>query len=268
MNTSFSIFAYIKIKNIMEIYKVLNSHRSIRKYKPNAIPDDIINKIIEVGFRASNTGNMQLYSIIITQDKKLKQELWEIHFKQNMILEAPVIMTFCADINRFNKWCKLRNAEPGYDNFLWFYSASIDAILVSQNISIAAEAEGLGICYLGTTIYQAQKIIDVLKLPKGVVPVTTIVIGYPDENPDLVDRLPKKGIVHYEVYKDYSDDDINDIYSYKESLPETLALLQQNNLPNLARIFTERRYVKKDNVYFSKEYLKVIDKQGFMNNND
>ncbi len=248
----------------MDIYQTIAKHRSIRKYKNDTIAENILNKIINAGVRASNTGNMQLYSIIITKDKELKNSLWEIHFKQNMVLEAPVVITFCADINRFNKWCKLRDAEPSYNNFLWFYNASIDAVLASQNVCIAAEAEGLGICYLGTTTYQAQKIIDLLKLPQGVVPVTTIVVGYPDEEPNLTDRIPDSGVIHNEVYNDYYDKDINEIFKEKESLPETQELLKQNQLPNLAQIFTKKRYVKNDNIFFSEEYLKVIKKQGFM----
>ena len=81
--------------------------------------------------------------------------------------------------------CLQRKAVPGYDNFLSFMTAAIDALLAAQNVCIAAEANNLGICYLGTTTYMAQKIIDVLHLPKGVVPVTTIVLGHPDETPDL-----------------------------------------------------------------------------------
>lgn len=250
----------------MSIYKSLSQHRSIRKYKNDKIAAETLNKIINAGIRASNTGNMQLYSIIVNKEETIKKKLWEIHFKQNMVLEAPVVLTFCADINRFNKWCKLRDADPAYDNFLWFYNATIDAVLASQNVCIAAEAEGLGICYLGTTTYQAQKIIDLFKLPKGVIPVTSIVVGYPDENIPLTDRLPYHSIVHQEVYKDYSDSDINNIYEEKELLPETKTLIEQNQLPNLARIFTERRYTKKDNKFFSQEFIKVIERQGFMNN--
>ncbi len=159
---------------------------------------------------------MQVYSIIITRDEAKKKELAPLHFNQKMITEAPVVLTFCADFNRFNKWCLERNAEPGYDNFLSFFTAAIDALLVAQTVCIAAEAEGLGICYLGTTTYMAHKIIEVLKLPKGVVPVTTVTLGWPAENPEQPDRLPLEAVVHYETYKDYSAGDIDDFYSEKE----------------------------------------------------
>ena len=120
-----------------------------------------------MGCRASTTGNMQVYSIIITRDEEKKRELAPFHFNQKMITEAPVVLTFCADFNRFNKWCRLRNAEPGYDNFLSFMTAAIDALLVAQTVCIAAESKGLGICYLGTTTYMAHKIIEVSETSKG-----------------------------------------------------------------------------------------------------
>jgi nitroreductase len=247
------------------IETILN-HRSIRKYKNEQIDEDIIKKILIAGTRASTTGNMQVYSIVVTKDTEIKNKLWEAHFKQEMVKQAPVVMTFCADFNRFNKWCMNRQAIPGYNNFLSFYTASIDAILVSQNVALAAEESGLGICYLGTTTYMANDIIQILNLPSGVIPVTTLVIGYPDENPPLTDRLPYEAVVHKEVYNDYSDEDIDILYQDKENLPENKEFVKINNKKNLAQVFTDNRYKKIDNIHFSIEYLKAIEKQGFMNN--
>lgn len=243
-------------------------HRTIRKYKSTAVPDDMLQQILLAASRASTTGNMQVYSIIVTKDENIRKQLWEVHFKQNMVLQAPVILTFCADFNRFNKWCELRKAQPGYDNYLSFFTAAIDALLAAQNAALAAEDFGLGICYLGTTTYQANKIIDILNCPKGVVPITTLVIGYHDENPPLTDRLPLEAIVHHEKYSDYTETQINEFYKTKEALPENLEFVKANALENLAQVFTQKRYTKKDNVFFSQQFLKAIENQGFMNNEE
>lgn len=242
-----------------------NNHRSIRKYKDTPIEPNLLNQILLSGTRASNTGNMQVYSMVVTQDRALKSELCNIHFGQPMVNQAPVHITFCADINRFNAWCKLNDAEPAYDNFLWLYNATIDAVLASQNVAIEAEDNGLGICYLGTTTYMADKIISLLNLPKGVVPVTAITLGYPDEQPNLTDRLPLEGIVHYETYKPYTNEDIIAIYKEKENLESTKKLIEENKTQNLSQIFTEKRYKGPDNKHFSKAFLKVLEQQGFMN---
>jgi nitroreductase len=246
--------------------ETLKNHKSIRKYKSDPISQELLNEILEAGTRASTTGNMQVYSIIVTKDSGIREKLWECHFKQNMVIQAPVHLTFCADFNRFNKWCSFRKADPGYDNYLSFFTASIDALLAAQNVAIAAESKGLGICYLGTTTYMAGKIIDILNLPRQVVPVTVLVLGYPDEQPKQADRLPLDGIVHNETYHDYTESDINRIYADKEKLAETLELIKINQTETLAQIFTEKRYSKKDNIAFSRSFLKAIEEQGFMNN--
>jgi nitroreductase len=243
----------------------LMNHVSIRKYKDRKVPGELLHAILEAGIRASTTGNMQVYSIIATTDDTIKEELAPCHFNQPMVREAPVVLTFCADFNRFNKWCTLRRADPGYDNFLSFFTAAIDALLVAQNVCIAAEDQGLGICYLGTTTYMAGKIIEVLDLPGGVVPVTTVTVGYPDESPELVDRLPLEAVVHKNKYHDYSDADIDKHYQKKELITTYQEFVKENNTETLAHVFTDIRYKKDDNILFSKTLLEVLKMQDFMN---
>jgi hypothetical protein len=162
----------------------------------------------------------------------------------------------------------LRGAEPGYDNFVWFLSAMTDAVLASQNLVLQAEAHGLGICYLGTTFYNAPEISEILQLPEGVIPVMAVSCGYPDpaagEVP-LTDRLPLEAVVHRNVYRDPTDDEIAGAWAAREASPETAQLLAANDLPNLARIFTERRYKGDDNRHFSRKYFDELVKKGFFN---
>lgn len=240
-------------------------HRSIRNYKSDDIPENTLSEILEAGSRASTTGNMQVYSMIVTRDSGIRKQLWEAHFKQDMVIQAPVHITFCADFNRFNKWCRQREADPGYDNFLSFFTASIDALLAAQNVALEAEAHGLGICYLGTATYMADRIIEILDIPEGVVPVAALVLGYPDISPGLTDRLPVRAVVHREKYQDYSPKEIDRIYSVRESSELTASLLVENRKQTLARVFTDNRYTRKDNIHFSRQFLEVIRKQGFFN---
>ncbi|MEI6138149.1 MAG: nitroreductase family protein [Mariniphaga sp.] len=244
---------------------LLLEHRTIRKYKPDEVGEDLLNKVLEAGCRASTTGNMQLYSILVTRSEEGKKALAPCHFNQPMVVNAPLVLTFCADFNRFNLWCKLNNAEPGYDNFLSFMTAAIDALLVAQNVTIAAESEGLGVCYLGTTTYMAAKIIDILKLPKGVVPITTLTVGWPDECPEQIDRLPLSAVIHHETYTDYSSEAIRKNYSIKENRPDNRNFVTENSKETLAQVFTDVRYKKSDNIAFSKMLIEVLNDQGFMN---
>lgn len=239
------------------------TRRTIRKYQQREIGAGLLEKILTAGTRTSTTGNMQVYSIIVTEDAELKRRLAPAHFNQPMVTEAPVVLTFCADFNRFNRWCQQREAEPGYDNFLSFMTAAIDALLVAQTVCNAAEEEGLGICYLGTATYSADMIIDVLGLPAGVVPVATVTMGWPAEIPDQPDRLPLEAVVHYEKYHDFSRQQIDDLYREKEARADSQQFIAENNKKTLAQVFTDVRYTKADNELFSSRFLNAIRNQGF-----
>ena len=241
----------------------LKQRRTIRKYQPEDIPDDLLNELLTASFRASTVGNMQAYSVIVTRDADRKAKLAPAHFHQPMVQAAPVILTFCIDLHRFSKWCECRKAEPGYNNFEWFVTGAIDALLVAQTFCVAAEERGLGICYLGTTTYNPQQIIDVLELPDLVFPITTVTVGWPDEHPAQVDRLPLEAVVHAETYHDYTPADIDRLYTYKESLPENKQFILENGKETLAQVFTDVRYTKKDSEAMSESLWKAMKKQGF-----
>ena len=243
--------------------ETLNKHVTIRKFSNKKIDDTLLESILYSGSKASTTGNMQLYSIVVSKEKSQREKLLPLHFNQPVAKDAPVLLNFVADFNRFSKWCVKSNTKPSYNNFLSFYTASIDALLVAQNVCIAAESAGLGICYLGTTTYNAEQIIDVLELPELTFPVTTVAIGYPDEIPELTDRIPMKGIIHSEKYKDYSLTEIEKLYSEKENLESSKKFVEENGLENLAQVFTDVRYKKSDNEFFSAKMLETIKKQGF-----
>lgn len=241
------------------------NHRSVRFYKPEAIPQQVMNEVLSAASRASTVGNMQLYSIIVTTSSELLAQLAPLHFNQPAAVTAPALLTFCADVNRFGKWCEARGAEPGYDNFCWFMNASTDALLASQNACLEAEAQGLGICYLGTTLYNAGEIASVLKLPRGVMPVMTVSMGYAQHTPPLTERLPLEAVVHRDTYHDYDPQGLEELWREREASEETRDLIEENRLPNLARIFTDKRYPKRDNLLFSRKYFDELVKQGFFN---
>ncbi len=243
--------------------ELLNKHVTIRNFTDKRIEDQLLNNILYSGTRASTTGNMQLYSIIVNQETRKINELLPFHFNQPVAKNAPVLLTFIADINRFVKWCELSKATHGFNNFLSFFTAAIDALLVAQNVCIAAENHGLGICYLGTTTYNASEIIKVLELPELTFPITTIAIGYPGEQPELTDRIPLGGIIHKEKYRNFTDNQIKELYRIKENLESSKQFVKENGKESLAQVFTDVRYKKSDNEFFSEKMLQTIREQGF-----
>lgn len=240
------------------------SRKSIRKYSEREVSDELLTRLIDEAQHTQTMGNLQLYSVVVTRSDEMKRQLAPAHFNQPMVTEAPVVLTVCADFNRTSRWCEARNAVPGYDNFLSFLNAATDALLFTQTFCNLAEEEGLGYCFLGTTVYMPQLIIDVLKLPRLVMPVATITLGWPAENPKVSDRLPYQAIIHNETYHDYSRADIDTLYNIKEQLEENIEFCRINKKETLAQIFTDIRYTKKDNEAMSEGLLTALKSQGFM----
>ncbi len=242
----------------------INTRRTIRKYSDREVSDTLLNKLLEEAARTQTMGNLQLYSVVVTRSAEGKERLAPAHFNQPMVKGAPVVFTICADYRRTTTWCENRRATPGYDNILSFMNAATDALLYTQTFCNLAEEEGLGICYLGTTVYMPQMIIDALQLPRLVMPVATLTIGWPDETPALSDRLSTDAFVHQETYHDYSAADIDRHYGAKEALPENIEFCRINNKETLAQIFTDIRYTKKDCEAMSAGFMEALKRQGFL----
>lgn len=242
----------------------LKRRKSIRKYSNKEVSEALLDTLLEQAERTPTMGNLQLYSVIVTRDDAMKQQLAPAHFNQPMVTGAPVVLTFCADFHRTSLWAAQRNATPGYDNLLSFLNAATDTLLYCQTFCNLAEEQGLGTCFLGTTVYQPMAIIDLLKLPELVFPVATITLGWPDEDPAQSDRLPIKSILHKETYHDYTPDSIDECYAYKESLPENRHFVEINHKQTLAQVFTDIRYTKKDNEAMSKGLIDALKHQGFL----
>ena len=244
--------------------KNLRTRRTIRRYSDRPVDDGLLESLIDEAARTQTMGNLQLYSVVITRSQEMKGKLAPAHFNQPMVTQAPVVLTVCADFNRTSQWARCRQAEPGYDNFLSFINAATDALLYTQTLCCLLDEEGLGYCYLGTTVYQPQLIIDILQLPKLVMPVATLTVGWPDENPPQSDRLPLKALVHNETYQDYTPQTIDQFYEYKENLPENRHFVEINNKQTLAQVFTDIRYTRRDNEAMSQGLFDALRHQGFL----
>lgn len=242
----------------------ISKRRTIRKYRQTPVDETLLNKLLEAAGRTQTMGNLQLYTVIVTRDEEKKRQLSPAHFGQPMVTAAPVVLTICADFNRTSEWCKCRKAEPGYDNLLSFINAASDALLYTQTFCNLAEAEGLGICYLGTTVYNPQQIIDVLGLPRLVMPIATLTVGWPDEEPEQSDRLPLEAFVHNETYRPSTPHLIDAYYGHKESLPENRHFVEINGKETLAQVFAEIRYTRKDNEALSRVFRETLVRQGFL----
>ena len=242
----------------------IETRRTIRKYADHDVKQTLLDRLLSQAARTQTMGNLQLYSVVITRSQDMKNLLASAHFNQPMVTEAPVLITICADFNRTTQWANCRNADPGYDNMLSFINSATDALLFTQTFCNLAEDEGLGLCFLGTTVYQPLRIIELLKLPKLVMPVATLTVGWPAEEPALTDRLPLPAFVHQETYSNYTPEDIDLYYRVKELLPENRHFVEINHKETLAQVFTDLRYTRRDNEALSATFMEALKQQGFI----
>lgn len=255
----------------MNVLQQIHAHRSIRKYKPDPIPEELLTEILEAGIRTSSSGNMQSYSIIVTSDADLRQALYQAHMQQSMVLDAPVFLTFCADFHRMRRWLELRGAPDNFDNFFSFMVAAIDAVLASQTTALAAESRGLGLCYLGSTLANADRIGEILELPSSVVPVVGFSLGYPAQDPDLRDRLPLSSIVHHQTYHQSTDEEVLDIYKEREIKGWERYMksswlreqVEKHQVDNLAQLYTRVKYTRETHQEYSTRLLEYLTSQEF-----
>ncbi len=244
--------------------QLFNSHRSIRTYKSTPIPQDLIESVCADAIAGgSSSGNLNSVSLILTRDEAKKKTLFDLHLKQSMVLQAPLLITFCADWHRTREWLKLRGARDNFNNFLGYHVAAFDAMIVAQNVCLGFEAHGLGICYMGTTLHAMPEIAELLELPETVAPVTTIVVGYPDENPNKRDRLPLGAFLHDERYRPNTPEEIEDTYRDREvkgwerymSIPPIKAVIEREGITSLADFYTSK--VKYDPEIFARDSAKL-----------
>ena len=253
------------------MFDLANSHRSIRSFTSQEIDDDLLNEILFTGLRSSSSGNMQTWSVVVTRDKANKEWFYKAHGEQEMILEAPLLLTFCADVFRMREWLRVNNSKQSFDDLLGFLTGTVDAIIAAQTITLSAESVGLGICYLGTTWDAAKEIIQFLGLPKGVFPVTSLAVGYPAEDPELRDRLPLEVMVHQEKYQRMSDEEIRATHAAREQAAwarytadeELRHLLEEAGIRRVTDFYTsEFKYPKELHLRISEMIMETLQEQG------
>ncbi len=226
---------------------LLNRHRSIRRYRSDPIDPALVEQVCGDAIAgSSSSGNLNSVSMVLTRDPERKRRLYELHSEQEMILEAPLLITFCADWYRTREWLRRRGARDNFNNLLGYHVAAFDAMILSQSVCLGFEAKGLGICYMGTTLHSMPEIAELLDLPDTCAPVTTIVVGYPAEDPPKRDRLPLRAFLHDEVYHRPTDVELDAIYEQREvkgwarymASPELKAKVEALGITSLARFYT------------------------------
>ncbi len=184
------------------IIDLLKSHRSIRKFTDQKIPRELFEEIIRAGQSAATSSHVQAYSIIHVVNQENRENLAALAGGQNYVARSSDFLVFCADMKRATEAAERAGAEVVRGMTEQMLVASIDTALMAQNIAVAAESEGLGLCYIGGIRNNPAEVSEILHLPEHVYPVFGMCLGYPDQNPEVKPRLPLASILKKDYYHD------------------------------------------------------------------
>ncbi|MDT8428531.1 MAG: oxygen-insensitive NADPH nitroreductase [Pseudomonadales bacterium] len=242
------------------VLDLLKSHRSIRKFTTAAIPEPLLNELLLAAQSAATSSFLQGATIIRVTDKNKREQLAELAGRQPYVASAAEFLVFCADLKRPGNACRQYGKAFSGEYTEHFIIATVDAALMAQNLAVAAEAQGLGICYIGGIRNNPEAVSDLLGLPHGVYPVFGFCLGYPDQTPECKPRLPLSVIVKQDVYDETGDAEkiaeydlqVKDYYQHRTggghgiSWSEQVAdLLSEKSRPHMLGFLNKRGFLQK-----------------------
>ena len=171
----------------MDVFEAIKNRRSVRKYKPELVPKDLVQKILEAAVRAPSASNIQPWNFIVIKDKKVLDMVRKI--SPGYFGDAPLAILVCSDKERAYKL----GGELGRD-----YLTVADCALAVQNMLLAAYASGLGTCIVKS--FSSTTIKHILEIPDGIEPELLVIVGYPDQSPKPPLRRPLQEITYLNRY--------------------------------------------------------------------
>lgn len=198
---------------------IIHSHRSIRAYTADPVPDEMIKAIVAAGQRASTSSNMQLTTAVVVRDEARKHKLSMLCGDQDQIRQAPVFIAWCTDRYRLDVACAQQGYTQDTSSLETFLVAAVDVGIFMQTATIAAESLGLGMCYIGGIRNNPAQVIELLGLPQHVFPISGMALGWPNADPIHRPRLPLEAVLHWESYD--TEKLLPDLQSYDKVMAET-----------------------------------------------
>jgi nitroreductase len=246
------------VKYPNETVKLLFERSSCRDFLDKKIPADVLQFVLEAGIHAPTAGNLQPYSIIKIEDSEMKQKMAEM-CGQSFIGKAAVLLLFCIDWHRNERWASLEVAPfTATSSFRHFWVSFQDVIICAQNICTAADSMGLGSVYIGTVIDMPADIQAMFKLPKRVFPVVLLCMGYPKARPMSRKKLGVDVVVHSECYRKIEDPEL--IAAYKEKYPDYKLEITEERLQTISKVCQQVHGEE-----FAKQCAERIKADGYIN---
>ena len=208
-----------------DVIRLLQSHRSIRKFADKPLDETTVNTLIASGQAAATSNNIQATTVIQVTDTSKRAQLAELAGGQKYVETAGAFFVFCADLKRSAQACERQGGQFAQGMTEDFVIATVDVALFAQNCVIAAESMGMGICYIGGLRNNPAGVSDILDLPENVYPVFGMCVGYPEQDPEIKPRLPLDAVLMHNAYEpevlapgiDAYDERIHDYYGSRSS---------------------------------------------------
>lgn len=186
---------------VNDVIRLMARHRSVRAYRPDPLPEGLLEVLVTAAQSASTSSNLQAYSIVAVEDPEKRRLLAE--WSGNPFVEqAPLFLAFCPDLHRLELVSKGQGYEMRDRDLEMFIVAVVDAALAAQNLALAAESLGLGICYIGGLRNQVAKVAELLRLPPKTFGLFGMTVGYPAKESNVRHRLPMEAVLHREEYSE------------------------------------------------------------------
>ncbi len=200
-----------------QVTELLQKHVSIRKYKDKQLEREMVEILVDCAQMASTSSHYQSYTMIEVQKKEGREALFAASGGQAWVLSAPLVMLFCGDLKRADKYFQGIDKRV-LGNTECYTFATIDASLAAQNMLIAAESLGLGGVFVGGIRNDVESVARAFKLPPLVFPLFALCIGWPDDAPGIKPRLPKEVVRKFDFYDETKDDGI--VGTYNQAISE------------------------------------------------
>jgi FMN reductase (NADPH) len=249
-------------KTIEQIYQ----HVSVRKYKTDPVPRSLVETIVAASQRSSTSSNLQVWTVVAVTEERKRARLMELCDNQKHILQAPLFLTWCADLSRLERISQMMGYQQHMDYVENFIIPAVDASITMQTAALAAESLGLGMCYIGAIRNNPQEVIDLLELPKRVFPISGMTVGWPDESPLKKPRLPLEVMLHWETYGTENEEALLREYD-REMITTGIYGDRQVPVPGKDRQMRDFGWMERSSRKFSRPirvHLKeIIQEQGF-----
>jgi nitroreductase len=245
--------------------ETLLEHRSVRDFLPEQLAPGTLELLVAAGQSAATSSNLQTWSVVSVSDPERKSKAADLSGDQAFIRQAPLFLVFCADLSRLTRVSMQRQAPgAGLQYTEMFLMATIDAALAAQNVSVAAESLGLGICYVGGARNQPRELAELLRLPDRVIALFGLAVGHPDpDRPAAVKpRLPVAEVLHREAWDDDAEKQADSFADYDNALASFNAGQRREGVP----AWTERsarRVAAVENLTGRHIWHDVLQERGF-----